>query len=190
MTRVAFSIRFPPELVEALDRIAERRGQSRSDLVEILIRDMDAEDRVAVVRTTVVGAPTERRNLRLSTESLQRLKELAGDLEPSDFLRRMVAYLAAMVPPELLEDSPARGNGHQKASFTTSRRVHGRGARVHYGKAGHPDASALGIVVVAVVLLGLLVSFIMWLIHRSLDAPSSDSRTGQLSDGSPEKPDA
>ena len=76
MARPLFSVRLPRDLAEALDRIAEHAGQSRSDVVEMLIKGLDSEDRDMVLKATVAGAPTEKRNLRLSTDALTRLKQL------------------------------------------------------------------------------------------------------------------
>ncbi len=130
MRRPSFSVRFTVELAHALDRIAEHRGQSRSDLVEMVIGSLDAEDRDTVVKTTVAGAPTEKRNLRLSPAALARLKELAGDLEPSDFLRRTVACVVAMTPPEWHQDVMPRGNGRGPASPRTHRGPQARRVQV------------------------------------------------------------
>jgi hypothetical protein len=193
MARVAFSIRFPAELADALDRIAERRGQSRSDLVEIVIRSLDAEDREAIVKTAVVGAPTEKRNLRLSAEALQQLKRLAGDLELSDFLRRTLTCVVAMVPPEWLHGPTSSGNGHGPSSSRPRRGPDARQSAedVH---AGQIHGGAIGLMVVAVLLIvGALVSFIVWLICRQSGprspGPGNDPR-GQLSDGTAEEPTA
>jgi len=92
MARPLFSVRLPRDLAEALDRIAEHAGQSRSDVVEMLIKGLDSEDRDMVLKATVAGAPTEKRNLRLSSDALTRLKQLAGDLELADFLRRTTPF--------------------------------------------------------------------------------------------------
>src|SRR5262245_50054183 len=105
MLRKAYSVRFPPALAYALDTLAARLGHSRSDFVERILRDLDAEDREAIAKTALAAAPTEKRNLRLSGEALARLTELAGDGEASDFLRRMIAYVVASAPAELLQES-------------------------------------------------------------------------------------
>jgi predicted DNA-binding protein len=184
MARVAFSIRFPTELAEALDRIAEHGGQSRSDLVETVIVGVDAEDREAIVKTPVVGAPTEKRNLRLSAEALQQLKQLSGDLAPSDFLRRTIAYVVRMVPPEWRQGAAPSGNGHGPASSRMRRGPHARQADAEVGQT---HGAAIGLVVVAVlVAFGALVAFIVWLICRRTEPPSpepGDDRRGQLPPG-------
>src|SRR5437764_358356 len=130
MGRPSFSVRFPVELAHALDRIAEHHGQSRSDLVEMVIAGLGAEDREMVLKTTVTGAPTEKLNLRLTADALARLKQLAGDLEPADFLRRTIACAVAMAPPEWYQNTVPQGNGHGPASSRTHRRVAARPAHV------------------------------------------------------------
>src|SRR2546428_9190666 len=131
MARPLFSVRLPLDLAEALDRIAAHAGQSRSDVVETLIKNLDSEDRDKILKTTVASAPTEKRNLRLSTDALTRLKQLAGDLELADFLRRMLTCVVSMAPPEWRQAAAARGNGHEP----TSARPHWR-ARPHPGDVG------------------------------------------------------
>jgi len=186
MPRVAFSIRFPAKLAEALDRIAQRRGLSRSDLVETMIRGMDAEDREAIVKTTVIGAPTDKRNLRLSADALQHLKQLAGDLEPSDFLRRTIASLATMVPAEWLHDAAPSGNG-RAASSRRRRGPHAGHAPVEDVDVVETAGAAAALVPVAIVLaIGAFVWFIVWLTSRLSEWPSPDAGTdhpGQLPGG-------
>src|SRR5262245_57373829 len=118
MARAPFSVRFPVDLAESLDRIAAYCQRSRSDLVEMLIKavDEDAECRDKVMKTVIDASPTERRNLRLSADALTRLKRLCGDLEPADFLRRMIAYVVAMTPPEWRQGPATGANGHTPAS--------------------------------------------------------------------------
>src|SRR5262245_11917151 len=98
MLRKAYSVRFPPAPAEALDSLAAHVGHTRSDFVEWVLANLDASDREAIAKTAVPGAPTEKRNLRLSAETLARLTELAGDGEASDFLRRTIAYVVAAAP--------------------------------------------------------------------------------------------
>ncbi len=182
MARPLFSVRLPRDLAEALDRIAEHAGQSRSDVVEMLIKGLDSEDRDMVLKATVAGAPTEKRNLRLSTDALTRLKQLAGDLELADFLRRTLAYVVAMAPPEWHAPPIAQGNGHGPASARARRRVHpdhAEGAEV----AAAVQAGSAGLALFAVLLIGALVTLIVWLIWRDTDPPPSgpsDDPRGQL----------
>jgi len=194
MARPSFSVRFPAELGQALDRIAEHRGQSRSDLVETLIGSLDAEDRDAVIKTTVIGAPTEKRNLRLSPDTLTRLRQLAGDLEPSDFLRRSVACVVAMVPPEWLQEAVPSGNGHEPASSGTNRRAQARPARVDEDlEIVAASSGVAGLAVLAVLVIGALVTLIVWLICRRPEPPASgpgNDHRGHRPDGAPEPPGA
>ena len=187
MSRIPFSVRFPVELAEALDRIADHRGQSRSDLVETIIGGMDAEDRDAVMKTAVVVAPTEKRNLRLSPDTLTRLKQLASDLEPSDFLRRTIAYVVSSVPPEWLQGAGPSGNGHGRpASPRTSRDPHALYAEDEDFEVGGPQGGAIGLAVVVLLVFGALVSFIVRLIFRRPEPPSpgpSKDFRGQLPGG-------
>jgi hypothetical protein len=192
MSRTPFSVRFPIELAEALDRIADHRGQSPSDLVEIIIRGLDAEDRDVVMKTAVVGAPSEKRNLRLSPDTLSHLKQLAGDLEPSDFLRRTIACVVAMAPPEWYQEAAQRGNGHGPASSPPHRGPQARRAHVEDDvEIDDVHAGAGGLVVLAVLVIGALVTLIVWLICR-LSEPRSpgpgNDRRGQLPDGPTEAP--
>lgn len=192
MARVAFSVRFPAELAEALDRIAARGGYSRSDLVETLIGDVDAEDHEAIVKTPVLAAPTDKRNLRLSPDTLRRLNELAGDLPAADFLRRTIAYAVRMAPPEWRQEAAAPGTGDRLVSSRQRRSFRARQADVEGVEASQVHGSAVGLVVVAVLLiLGALVSFIVWLLTRRPEPPSpgpGNDRRGQLPDGPAETP--
>lgn len=193
MARIAFSIRFPVELAEALDQIAQRRGYSRSDLVETVIGVVDAEDREAIVKTTVVGAPTEKRNLRLSAAALDHLRQLAGDLEPSDFLRRALAHVVGIFPPGERQEAAPSGNSHGPGPRRT-RRPQGRRGAVDEVELGAAHGAPIVLVVVPVLLaFGALVAFIVWLICRGLAPPSpgpGDDRRGQLPDGPAQAPGA
>jgi len=183
MARPLFSVRLPLDLAEALDRIAAHAGQSRSDMVETFIKNLDSEDRDKILKTTVASAPTEKRNLRLSTDALTRLKQLAGDLELADFLRRMLACVVSMAPPAWRQAAAARGTGQGPTSARPHRRAH-----------AHPDAEvaaavhagAAGLAVLAILLIGALVALIVWLIRRKTDPPASgpgDGPRGQLPAG-------
>lgn len=193
MARTAFSIRFPAELAAALDRIAGRLGLSRSDLVETLLRDLDAEDRETIVKTTVVGAPTEKKTLRLTPDALQQLRRLAGELKPSDFLRRTVAYVVQMVPGEERQEAAPSGNGHQPASPRIRRGPHAPRGAPEDSEVGTNSGGA-GLLVVPVLLaFGALIAFIVWVVYRlSSAAPPrlADDRRGQLPPGPAEAPDA
>src|SRR5438445_10271909 len=68
MARPLFSVRLPRDLAEALDRIAEPAGQSRSDVVDMLSQGLDSDDRDMVLNATVAGARTEKRTPHLSSE--------------------------------------------------------------------------------------------------------------------------
>jgi hypothetical protein len=188
MARPLFSVRFPGELAKALDHIAERLGQSRSDVVERLIKGLDGEDRDMVLKTTVAGAPTEKVNLRLSTDALTRLKQLAGDLEPADFLRRTLTYVVAMAPPEWHRPAAAQGDGHGSASARARQRVYADHTDVEERAevAAAVQAGAAGTVLVAMFLIGALVTLIVWLICRTTDPRASgpsDDPWGQLPAG-------
>jgi hypothetical protein len=194
MARPSFSVRFPAELAKALDRIAEHRGQSRSDLVEMVIKELDAEDREMVLKTTVTSAPTEKRNLRLSPDALTRLKQLAGDLEPADFLRRTVACVVAMAPPEWYQTAAQPQNGHGATSSRTHRGAQSRSARgedqVDFAAA---PSGVAALAVLAVLVIGALVTLIVWLIFRRPEPPSpgpGNDRRGPLPDGTAEPPRA
>jgi hypothetical protein len=187
MPRAPFSVRLPADLAESLDRIAAYCQKSRSDLVEMLITAVDenAECRDEVVKTVVDASPTERRNLRLSAEVLARLKRLCGDLEPADFLRRMVAYVVAMAPAEWRQGSATDANGHTSASSRAA-----RSADEAPTDAAEDDdveiaavrASAAGLAVLALILVCALVTLILWLIWRDNDPPTfgSPDIRGQL----------
>jgi hypothetical protein len=185
MGRPLFSVRFPPGLAHALDRIAEFRGQSRSDVVEMIIKGLDSEDREMVFKTTVADAPTEKLNLRLRADTLTRLTQLAGELEPADFLRRTIAYVVAMAPPEWNQETGAQGNGHEPASERARRRVCADHATMEEGvEVAEPvQAAAAGFVLLAIVLIGALVTLIVWLVSRDTGPPTprpSDDPRGQL----------
>lgn len=179
MGRPLFSVRFPPDLAESLDRIAEHREQSRSDLVEMLIRGLDDEDRDMVLKTTVTGAPTEKLNLRLSAEALTRLKQLAGDLEPADFLRRLTACIVAMAPPEWRQREAAQASRH--------RRVHTNYSDVDGAAvAAAAQTGAASLALLAIFLIAAFVTLIVWLISRDIGPPASgpsDNSGGQLPPG-------
>ena len=185
MARPSFSVRFPADLAAALDRIAEYHGQSRSDVVETLIKGLDSEDRDMVLKTTVAGAPTDKLNLRLSADTLTRLKQLSGDLEPADFLRRTLAYVVAMAPPDWHAASEAEGNGNGPASARARRRAY----RDHVDDAdvaAAVQAGSAGLAIFAVLLIGALITLIIWLIRRKTDPQDSgplDDPRGQLPPG-------
>ncbi len=176
MLRKAYSVRFPPALANALDTLAARLECSRSDFVERLLGDLDAGDREAIAKTPVPDAPTEKRNLRVSAETLARLTELAGDLEASDFLRRTIAYAVASAPPEWLHKAPPprRGSVARQADVEQDVGV------------GGPGGAAGPVVVLILLAFGALVSFIVWLIFRLSDPPTpgpGPERRGPLPDG-------
>jgi predicted DNA-binding protein len=184
MARPSFSVRFPADLAEALDRIAEYHGQSRSDVVETLIKGLDSDDRDMVLKTTVAGAPTKKLNLRLSADTLTRLKQLSADLEPADFLRRTLAYVVAMAPPDWHAASAPQGNGHEPSAARARRRVH----RDHVNDAevvAAVQAGSAGRALFAIVLIGALITLIVWLIWRKTDPDSGplDDPRGQLPPG-------
>jgi hypothetical protein len=185
MGRPLFSVRLPVALAEALDRIAGHAGQSRSDLVETLIKGLDGEDRDMVVKTAVAGAPTEKRNLRLSNDALSQLKQLAGDLELADFLRRMLAYVVAMAPPEWHQGVGAQRNGHGAASARARPGIRADYADDVEGVADVQCRSA-ALVVLAVFLIAALAVLIAWLTWRETNPPGSgpsDDPRGQLPPG-------
>jgi Ribbon-helix-helix protein, copG family len=184
MGRPLFSVRLPVALAEALDRIAGHAGQSRSDLVETIIKGLDGEDRDMVVKTAVAGAPTEKRNLRLSNDALTQLKRLAGDRELADFLRRMLAYVVAMAPPQWHQPVGAQRNGHRAASARTR-----HGVRADYADdvegVADVQAHSAALAVLAVFLIAALVALIAWLTWRETppDSGPSDDPRGQLPPG-------
>src|SRR5262249_53368092 len=135
--------------------------------------------RAAIIETTV-GAPTEKRNLRLSVQAQERLKQLAGDVAPSEFLRRMIAYAVNSEFPEWQNEFS--GDNHQEARPDW-----------HYPDAEEddpmPPVSTLPIGPIglgAFLVLVALVSFVFWLIDRSSELRSRGPESGppgQLSDG-------
>jgi len=178
-SRVALSVRFSRDLAAVLDHIAERGKASRSDVVETVIRAAEPEDRAAIIETTV-GPPTEKRNLRLSAEAQERLKQLAGDMAPSEFLRRMIAYAVNSDFPEWrLEfsgdtDPEAQPDSHSPEA-------------ADYDPIPPGSALPIGLIVLgALLVLAALGSFVFWLIDRSSERRSRGSDSGpqgQLSDG-------
>jgi hypothetical protein len=168
------------------------RGSSRSDSVETLIQAVDAEDRKAIVNTTVVGAPTEKCNLRLNPETIERLKELSGDLEVSDFLRRILSYVVAIAPSDMLahEPEPPVSSTQRRPVRSARRRMVDAGEDLYAVQAGVPLAL---VVVVAAALLAAVVSLIVWFFNRASAGPSSPpepNSRGQLTDGTKEQPTA
>jgi hypothetical protein len=108
MPHPLFSVRFPAPLAQALDNWAAERQCSRSGLVETIITTVTADDRDEILGTQVVGGPTVKLNLRLRSETLDHLKQLAGDLRPADFLRRTMAnVLGDTVDQDAASDDPA-----------------------------------------------------------------------------------
>jgi hypothetical protein len=187
MARLPFSVRFPAELAESLDRIAAYCQKSRSDLVEMIITAVDenAEYRDEVVKTVVDASPTERRNLRLSAEVLTRLKRLCGDLEPADFLRRMIAYVVAMASPEWRQGSATDANDHAPESSRAPRsadEVPPEFDDEDGVEVAAVRASATGLAVLTLIVVGALVALIVWLIWRDNDPPAfgSPDIRGQL----------
>jgi hypothetical protein len=193
MLRKAYSVRFPIALANALDTLSARTGHSRSDLIENLLGDVDQDDREAIVKTPVPGASTEKRNLRLSPGALQQLEQLAGDLEPSDFLRRTVAYVVQMVPPEEHQQLGPSGDGRPVSP--RMRRPHGRrGAVEEVAHNVTHGAAPIGLIVTPVLLaLGVLIAFIVWVVYRLSSPPPprlADDRRGHLPPGPAGSPEA
>jgi hypothetical protein len=181
MTRIPFSVRLPVGLAEALDHIAECRGESRSDLIDVVLCSLEREDRDTILKTEVT-APTERRNLRLSAEALQQLKQLAGDLEPSDFLRRTLTCLVRMDPHQGAHRPTTSGSA--KPSSSAPRRDEARPSAFADDRS---RGDAVGITIMVVLLIGAFVSFIVWLICRPASSePGADPR-GQLPSGTSEE---
>jgi hypothetical protein len=168
----------------SLDRIAEHAGRSRSDVVEAIIMGLDSEDQNMAATTTVIGAPTAKRNLRLSTEALTRLKELAGDLELADFLRRTLAYVVAMAPPEW-HLRPAEGDSHEPASPQAHRRIDTDHTE-DFETAAAVHAGSVGLGLLVVVLVGTIVALIIWFVSRNIAPPvpgPADDSGGQHPSG-------
>ena len=167
MARPLFSVRLPRELADFLDHVAEHSGKSRSDVVEMLINSLDPEDCELALKTTVPGSFTEKRNLRLSPESLSRLKQFAWDFEPVDFLRRLLAYLFTMAP-DWQQPRPAQ-NDHEDAPARSRRRRRVEHADVDGAGevATGIHASAAALVFLAICLVGAVVTLIMWLTLRT-----------------------
>jgi len=183
MLRKAYSVRFPPALAFALDRLAVHVGSSRSDFVEELLGNLDANDREAIAKTSVPDPPTEKRNLRMSAETLARLTELAGDFEASDFLRRTIAYVVTKAPPQWLQEPTPASRGHDALQADDEQGV----------EVGGPKGAMGPVVVLILLAVGALVWFIVWLIFRLSNPPSPGPGTdyrGQLPDGPAEVPSA
>src|SRR5438128_1410175 len=117
MSRVAVSMRFPAELAQALDRWAEQQESSRSGVVDAIITATTTEYRDQIINTPLPASPGERLNFQLRPESVERLKQLAGDLSPVEFLRRTVACVAA-------EDDTITGDEPDRASHASARTIH------------------------------------------------------------------
>jgi hypothetical protein len=186
MARTPFSVRFPPELVDALDGLAVRFRTSRSDLVEGLIDDIQNDERLAILKTAVAGAPTEKRNLRLSPTALTRLKELAGDLEPSDFLRRTIAYAATLVSPQEIQGAPTARHTRKPTSSGARGQAYSRYRHDEGMDTSRAHANLVGLLFIAVLLVGALAFAVVWLIsHRERPSPAPDTPPrGQLGTGS------
>lgn len=187
MARTAFSVRFPAPLADALDDWAAARQSSRSDLVEALITATTGEDRDEILQVRASGAPTEKLNLRLSPAALAHLAQLAGDLPPADFLRRMVAAalgFAGQTPAE------SRGPSSAASSPRAGRRSRVRAVERDNSEDAEFHAPLIGVVVlVLIAALGIVI----WLLVRVLapaseppaPSPDPDSR-GQLDTGTPD----
>jgi hypothetical protein len=174
MARVAFSIRFPPQLADALAWLSQKLECSPSDLVERILTGVDEPTRDEIIQAAVEGAPTQKRNLRLSTDTLARLKELAGDLEPSEFLRRTIAHVVATAPPEYRQGAAPYEDDQRPTSAGPRERSRLRDADDGDGAGIQAASSAGGLLIVAVLLaIGGLVWFIVWLVFRLSEGPSS-----------------
>lgn len=188
MATVLVSVRLSPELAAAVDRAARRLEGTPSGLVEALL-DRSEPRREEILKAAPPGPFTEKRNLRLSPETLDRVRRLAGDTtEPSVFIRQVLAYFFS-VPDwaRLLLGDNGRSPAHDtRGTASSSRRDGHRAAPPPPGIApGHPLVAFL---VLFVLLLPLLVTaveaLIRWLRRRRArpGAPPGPPTTGAKPD--------
>ncbi len=102
MANESLSVRLSPRLAAILDRATEHLDCSPSQLVEMLLRGIGTyQDEL--LKTSLQGPFTEKRNLRLNPEAIQQLGRLTGyredpsgkpfyDVERSTYIRSMLSY--------------------------------------------------------------------------------------------------
>jgi hypothetical protein len=90
MVGALLSVRLTPRLARALDHAADRKGCPPGRLIEVVIQAVEAH-REEVLKTPLYGPLSQKKTFRVDPEALARLKALAGDLEPSAFLRLALA---------------------------------------------------------------------------------------------------
>jgi hypothetical protein len=178
MGRPLLSVRFPAPLANALDDLAQKQQWSRSDLVEKLIEGITVDDREEILQTRLSGPPTERLNFRLSPETVDRLRDLASDVGPAEFLRRTVACAVEGVQGSDL----SRPNSTQARSGRRPERYAATGQPVVVV----PRGASLLIFLAILVALGAFAVFHVWRIRRMAEpptAPPTDANRGQLGTG-------
>ncbi len=102
MANSLLSVRLSPRLAAILDRATEHLDCSPSQLVEMLLR-RSGTYQDELLKTSLQGPFTEKRNLRLRPEAIQQLRRLTRyrktpseepvyDIEPSVYIRSVLAY--------------------------------------------------------------------------------------------------
>jgi len=102
MANSLLSVRLSPRLAAILDRATEHLDCSPSQLVEMLLR-RSGTYQDELLKTSLQGPFTEKRNLRLRPEAIQQLRRLTRyrktpsgepvyDIEPSIYIRSVLAY--------------------------------------------------------------------------------------------------
>ena len=176
MARLPFSVRFPAPLAAALDQLAARQAVPRSDVVETMIRAATPDDIANIRSTPVPGAPSEKLTVRLSAETLHLLRSLAGEVEASDLVRRMVARHIALAGQVVSESGAGPDEG----------RTRRRSPRRPRKDAEVPPATEAQVVaptppfplgaVLLVLGVAVLAALILWALRNIVEGPSSAPR--------------
>ncbi len=88
---VPFSIRLSPRLAVALDRVAEHLNCSPSQMAEALLRRSDAHQK-EILAVSLPGPFPEKRNIRLTPETRNLLRQVGDGIEPAAYVRQVLGY--------------------------------------------------------------------------------------------------
>jgi hypothetical protein len=169
MAKMAFSIRVPEPIVDALDDFAQHKGCSRSEVVERVITEVIAAHRQEILDADVPAAPTAKLNLHLEPGSIAHLRTVAGNTPTPEFLRKALACVLSVVdengiPPDS-EPTPSAVRTQQRA-----RRRVVAAEPIQYTESSGAFVPITAVVVMSLVafLIGVLIA---WLLLRR-DAPN------------------
>lgn len=181
MPNVLVSVRLSPRLAAMVDRAVGQLECSPSSLVEALLERSETR-RDEILKLVPPGPFTEKRNLRLTPDAVNRLSRLAGDtVEASVFIRQVFAYFSSI--PEwtpLFGDNGRSTPYHRPGTASSSGKRAWTTQRPQGVLQGHPLAALLLLLMLLLPLLVMAVkALIGWLQHRGDRASPLSPEDGQ-----------